>query len=80
MIDNVNVLKNQLFGLQKKYSEIEEINKNLNERLLELYSLYQISLALSITLDLDEILKSIKNLFRKTFSVDQFSIMLLDEN
>jgi len=75
-----NNLKNQLSGLQKKYLEIEEINKNLNERLMELYSLYQVSLALSLTLDLEEILKSIKKMFRKTFQVDQYSIMLLDDS
>ena len=79
MIESVNILKNQISGLKKQYMDIEKINKDLNERIIELYSLYQISLTLSMTLDLDEILKSIKKLFKKTFNVYQYSIMLFDE-
>ena len=79
MIEDVETLRNELLGLQKKYTDIEEVNKNLNDRILELYSLYQISLTLSMTLDIDEILKSIKKLFKKTFQVDQYSIMLLND-
>ncbi|MBN2013390.1 sensor domain-containing diguanylate cyclase [candidate division KSB1 bacterium] len=80
MAEDLKTLRSELQGLQKKYMDIEEVNKTLNERLLELYSLYQISLALSVTLDLNDILKSIKTLFRKTFKVDQYSIMLLDDS
>jgi diguanylate cyclase (GGDEF)-like protein len=79
MIEDVEKLRGELQGLEKKYLDIAEVNKNLNERLLELYSLYQISLTLSMTLDVNDILKAIKNLFKKTFKVDHYSIMLLDE-
>lgn len=79
MAENMEKLKKQLSGLQQKYSEIEEMNKSLNERIVELDSLYQISLMLSHTFDLEEILKQIRNLIRKVFQIDQYSIMLLDE-
>lgn len=79
MAENYDALKDQLAGLQKKYAEIEALNHNLNDRLLELYSLYQISLTLSNTVDLDEILKSFRKLFQKTFNVDHFGIFLLDD-
>lgn len=79
MADSFDSLKNQLSGLQKKYSEMEALNQSLNKRLLELYSLYQISLSLSKTFNLEDIFKSIKRLFQKTFKVDHFGIFLLDE-
>ncbi|MBN1350972.1 sensor domain-containing diguanylate cyclase [candidate division KSB1 bacterium] len=78
MVNNIETLKDQLASLQKKYKEVENINRNLNERLLELYSLYKISLTLSMTFDFNEIMKSIKDLFKSKFKVQQYSIMLLD--
>ncbi|MDZ7262932.1 MAG: sensor domain-containing diguanylate cyclase [candidate division KSB1 bacterium] len=79
MTESFDSLQTQLFGLQKKYSEMEALNQSLNDRLLELYSLYQVSLTLSKTFDLDEILKLIKKLFQKTFHVDHFGLFLLDD-
>ncbi|MBD3288398.1 diguanylate cyclase [candidate division KSB1 bacterium] len=79
MAESVDKLKDQLSGLKEKYEKIEEINKGLNERLLELYLLYQISVTLSKSLDLEDILRSIRSLFKKTFNVDQYSLMLLDD-
>lgn len=80
MAESFDTLKNQLNGLQKKYSKIEALNHNLKNRLLEFYSLYQISLTLSRTLNLDEILKSFKKIFQKSFKVDHFGIFLVDES
>lgn len=79
MVDTFDSLKIQLSGLEKKCSEMEALNQSLNKRLLELYSLYQISLTLSKTFDLEEILKLIKKMFQKTFHIDQFGILLLDD-
>lgn len=79
MTESVDKLKDQLSGLKEKYDEIEEINKGLNDRLLELYLLYQVSVALSKSLDLEDILRSIRNLIRKTFNISQYSVMLLDD-
>lgn len=80
MADSYDSLKIQLSGLQRKYSEMEALNQSLNKRLLELYALYQISLSLSKTFNPDDIFKSIKRLFQKTFRVDHFGIFLLDES
>jgi len=79
MAESIQSLKRELLGLQKKYQQIEETNQKLNERLLEMYSLYKISLALSATFDLQHVLKAIKDFFQATFPVDQFSLMLFDE-
>lgn len=80
MIENIETLKEQLVGLQKKYQKVEEMNHNLNDRLLELYSLYKVSLALSLSFDFDEIMKSFRDLFRKTLNIHQYSIMFLDDS
>jgi len=73
-------LKNQSAGLQQRYLEIEASNQDLKKRLSDLNSLYLISLTLSKTLDLNEILKSFKRLFQKKIKVDHFGIFLLDES
>lgn len=72
--------KDQLDELQTKYSENEMANQDLKKRFAELTSLYLVSLTLSKTLDLDQILKSIKSLFQKKIKANQFSIFLLDES
>jgi len=79
MAENIETLKEQLTGLQKKYREIEETNRNLNERLLELYSLYKIGSTLSLSFDFDEIMKSFRELLRDTFDIHHYSIMFLDD-
>jgi len=79
MAENYDNLKDELSGLQKKYSEIEMKNNNLKKRLLEIYLLYQISMTLSRSLNLDEILKSIKRIFQKNFNLDHYGIFLLDD-
>ncbi|MBN1551857.1 sensor domain-containing diguanylate cyclase [bacterium] len=79
MTDTVNHLKDRISGLQKKCIQFEELNSELQERLIELYSLYQISFALSLTFDFNEVLKSVKRLYKKNFKINELSIMLLDE-
>lgn len=80
MAESYKNLKDQIAGLQKKYSEIEALNHHLKKRLLELSSLYQITLMLSRTLDLDEVLKSIRNIFQRRYKVNHCGIFLLDES
>ncbi len=80
MSENVKILQSKISGLEKKYLEVEKLNKSLKDRLAELYSLYQISFALSLTFDLEEILKSIKKMFKKNLNIDKFSLMLLNES
>ncbi len=80
MAKSFNALKNQLDELQTKYSEIAMSNKYLKKRFSELNSLYLISLTLSKTLDLDEVLKSIKSLFLKKIKASHFGIFLLDHS
>ena len=80
MAESFDSLKNELQELQQKFPEIEKVSQNLNHRLLELYSLYQIGLALSTTLDLDEIFNLFKKMFQQTLKVDRFGIFLIDRS
>lgn len=79
MPENIQLLKKELSGLQQKYHQIEKTNQKLNEKLVELYSLYKISLTLSATFEIQAVLKAIREVFRKTFHLDEFSLMLFDE-
>ena len=78
MAESFDQLKNQLEELQQKFPEIQKLSQSLNHRLLELYSLYQIGLALSTTLDLNEIFNLFKKIFQQTLKVDRFGIFLID--
>ncbi|OQX85159.1 hypothetical protein B6D60_08325 [candidate division KSB1 bacterium 4484_87] len=78
MAETFDHIKSQLQELEEKSPEIQELTQSLNQRLLELYSLYQIGLALSTTLDLDEIFKLFKRIFQQTLKVDGFGILLID--
>ncbi len=80
MAKSFGTLKDQLDELQTKYSEITMSNQYLKKRFSELNSLYLISLTLSKTLDLEEIIKSIKSLFQKKIKINHFGIFLLDES
>ncbi len=80
MAEGFDILKKQLAELQQKYSEMEASNWDLKKRFSEISSLYLISLTLSKTFDLNEILKSIKSLFQKKIKVDHCGIFLLDES
>ncbi|MEE4311467.1 MAG: sensor domain-containing diguanylate cyclase [candidate division KSB1 bacterium] len=79
MAESVNQLKDKISGLQKQVMQFEELNNELKGKLSELYSLYQISFVLSLTFDLDEVLKSVKRLYKKNFKIDELSLMLLDD-
>ncbi|OQX95752.1 hypothetical protein B6I21_03745, partial [candidate division KSB1 bacterium 4572_119] len=78
MAESYDELKNQLEELQSEFPEIQQLSQSLNHRLLELYSLYQIGLALSTTLDLDEIFNLFQKIFQQTIKVDRFGIFLID--
>ncbi|NOZ60237.1 MAG: sensor domain-containing diguanylate cyclase [Calditrichaeota bacterium] len=78
MAETFEHIKSQLQELEVKSPEIQELTQSLNQRMLELYSLYQIGLALSATLDLDEIFKLFQKIFQQTLKVDGFGIFLID--
>jgi len=79
MTENVRILQETITALQKKFEKAEFMNKQLNSKMSELDSLYQIGCALSTTFELDEVLRSIKDVFCQNFTFDRYSILLYDE-
>lgn len=80
MAESFDSINKQLVELQQKFVELKASNHSMQKRIFELKSLYLVSLTLSKTLELNEILRSFKNLFRKKINVDHFGIFLLNES
>ncbi len=68
-----------LEDIQDKYKELVERNNNLNERILELYTLYNISRTLSTSLQVSDLFELIVGLIGEALNVDQYCLMILDE-
>ncbi len=70
--DNLNDLKQQFLSLL-------ETNNSLNERVLELYTLYNVSRKLSTSLHVSELFELVMGLIGESLNVDQYCLMFLDE-
>lgn len=80
MNDDIKTLQEKLKILQEKFSDIEKANKKLNQRLTEADALYSITSTLNSSLDISKILKIVKIIFTQTFKMDQYSLMLFEED
>lgn len=72
-------LAGELTALREDYEKLLASNQVLNERVLELYTLYNISRTLSMSLQVNELFDLAMNLIGQSLSVDQYCLMLLDE-
>lgn len=80
MTQEIKTLQQQLKGLQKKFTEIEEANQKLKQRLDQVDALYSITSTLSAIINFSELTKFVKSTFTQTFEIDQFSLMLYETN
>ncbi len=64
--------------LREKYKALEARNNKLNERVLELYTLYNISRTLSTSLQVSDLFDLIVGLIGEALNVDQYCLMILD--
>ncbi|MGA1790701.1 MAG: diguanylate cyclase [bacterium] len=62
-----------------KIFELERVNQILHQKVLELYTLHNISKSLGSTLSLDEVYTRTVELVQHSLQVDMYSLMLLDE-
>ncbi len=76
---NVEQLEKKLAQLEKKYNKLVDVNNNLNERVLELYTLYNISRTLSTSLTVKDLFEVVMGLIGESLNVDQYCIMFLDD-
>lgn len=78
MADAATDLRQELNHLEERYRQIEAANRALNERLLELYALYTISVSLADSLDVQKTARTIRRVFKQSLEVDQFALWLAD--
>ena len=72
-------LKKEVQRLISENVRLEEANRKLNERLIELYILYQLTRQLSLSLNINELFERTMNLIQEMLHLDEYSIMLLNE-
>jgi len=66
--------------LRAELGELKEQNSSLNERVIELYALYNVSRTLSMSLQLGELFELTMNAIGEALNLDQFCLMLIDED
>ncbi len=71
-------LKEKFSDLQKKYEEVEIVNRSLNGKLSEMFILYNLTRILGATFDLKQILTNIFRVFNKSLPIKYASLYLLD--
>jgi len=65
--------------LKNDYDVLAEANEQINERMLELYTLYNVSRTLSMSLQVSELFDMTMNLLNQSLNLDQYCLMLFDE-
>jgi len=78
-MDERDRLKRENKRLTEEIFRLEDANRKLNERMIELYILYQLTRQLSLTLNLNELFERAMNLIQDVLHLDEYSIMLLNE-
>lgn len=73
-------LKEELEGLRKNHKNIETHVRKLEEKILELYTLYSISKTLSLTHQLEDLFNGTMELLGDALGIDEFCLMLLHDN
>lgn len=80
MSDDVQNLQNQLNEIQRKFQNIETAYVALQERFSRIDTLFTIISSIGAINNLDELLRFTKKTFVNTFKLDQYSLMLFDED
>ncbi|MFO8047802.1 MAG: sensor domain-containing diguanylate cyclase [Desulfosudaceae bacterium] len=65
--------------LETRYEKLLKTNSILNERVLELYTLYNISRMLSTSLQVSDLFDLVVGLIGESLNVDQYCLMFLDQ-
>ena len=71
--------KDDLTQLREEYERLLATNNVLNERVLELYTLYNVSRTLSMSLQVNELFDLVMNVIVNSLGVRQYCLMLVDE-
>ncbi len=77
-MDELKRLKEEVNRMINENLRLEEANRKLNERLIELYILYQLARQLTLSLNLNEIFERAMKLIQEMLHLDEYSIMLFN--
>ena len=77
--ENEIKLKEEIKRIKQDYERLLEANQIMNERLLELYTLYNVSKTLSMSIQLNELFDLAMNLIGKSLNVGMYSLMLIED-
>jgi diguanylate cyclase (GGDEF)-like protein len=80
MMDPETSARPEIAELQAELNQQREANQALNERVLELYTLYNVSRTLSMSLQLGELFDLTMNVIGEAMKLKQFCLMLIDED
>ncbi len=69
----------EFLHLSEQYGKVSETGKQMSSRFLELYCLYQIAASLSDKMELHATVETVRHLFKRLFSLDHFTLLLVDE-
>jgi len=65
--------------LKEQYLSVLKMNNSLNERVLELYTLYNLSRTLSASLQVSDLFNFVVGLIGEALNVDQYCLMFVDK-
>jgi diguanylate cyclase (GGDEF)-like protein len=79
MTEKAKQKSNEIEALKQENKKLSENNSALNENMLELYTLYNVSRTLSMSLQINELFKLAMEVIEKSLELDQYCLMLEDD-
>jgi len=79
MSDKLEKLEKELVSIRAEYENLRASNDTLNQRVLELYTLYNVSRTLSMSLQLSELFDLAMDVIGKSLAFDKYFLMLKDK-
>ncbi len=79
MSKDIKDMQRQLEELKQENTRALETNRKLNTQLLELYTLYNISRSLSLSMDIDQLFETSIKVIGESLNLDEYCLMLTDD-
>ncbi|TAN63484.1 diguanylate cyclase [bacterium] len=76
--DMAHLLKEKINEVQKYSAELAVANRKLDQNILQLYTLYNISKTISVTFETDKLLTEISKEVEQSLKIHKINIMLID--
>ncbi|RMD92858.1 MAG: GGDEF domain-containing protein [Calditrichaeota bacterium] len=80
MVKEQLAIIDDLSDLNHLYQRIAEVGQDVADKILEIYSLYQIASTLSGKMDMNSMLRVLENLFKNSFRIHKYAFILMHGN